>query len=520
MPIYLRNSTTAQEVPLGYFVSSTDGDTAVTTVTGSAAYVIRAGQTSLLTITAGIVHISGGFGYVVLDEGHTGINGSGVVISHPTGALAVKTEICVLPQQVYDSMIAGSDNLDINVFQWAGASVTASTLLPVTVRMWDATSVSSSNVAVIDASTRLNANVQQWAGTSATSNNIVLRSEISLSVVNVTAWQGVSVTTANIALWQSVSSANMTQISGDGTAADNLETAFDDTAGAVPWTGVVDQGTAQSAGATTLVLRAAAAFANDEIIGATVHITGGTTGVGQSRVITDYDSASDTATVDTWTTTPSGTVTYKIFASAPASAVNVSPVNVTQWAGTSVTSGNITLWQSVSAVNVTQWAGTSTSASNIALTDFSTRLNANVQAWAGKSVSTSDLAAFSVSQTVLTSATVAGSVDVATWAGATVSASNIATRNTLTKSAQILGFNDISANTVSSVVMATAMTEAYAADGAAGTLPQMLYQIWSRLSEFSISGQTITSFKLDGTTGAMTFSLDSATAPTKVERVS
>lgn len=111
---------------------------------------------------------------------------------------------------------------------------------------------------------------------------------------------------------------NMGAVSGDATAADNLETLLDDTAGQVPWAGIVDQGTAQSATGTTLVLRSAAAFADDELIGATIVITGGT-GIGQSRTITDYVSSTDTATVDAWTTTPSGTITYKIFATAPSS---------------------------------------------------------------------------------------------------------------------------------------------------------------------------------------------------------
>lgn len=99
--------------------------------------------------------------------------------------------------------------------------------------------------------------------------------------------------------------------------------------------GIVDSGTAQSATATTLVLRSAAAFADDELIGATIVITGGTTGVGQSRVITDYTSSSpaDTATVDTWTTTPTGTITYKVFASAPASATSLPSVNLVQVGG-------------------------------------------------------------------------------------------------------------------------------------------------------------------------------------------
>ena len=112
--------------------------------------------------------------------------------------------------------------------------------------------------------------------------------------------------------------ADVVSISGDSTAADNLETAFDDTAGAVRWTQIVDQGTAQSATGTTLVLRAAAAFADDELIGARIVITGGDTGVGQSRLITDYVSTTDTATVSSWTTTPSGTITYKIISDTAA----------------------------------------------------------------------------------------------------------------------------------------------------------------------------------------------------------
>ena len=55
------------------------------------------------------------------------------------------------------------------------------------------------------------------------------------------------------------------------------------------------------------------------------------------------------------------------------------------------------------------------------------------------------------------------------------------------------------------------MTESYAADGVAPTRDQMLFMIWSYLSERNLSGTTITCKKLDGSTTSMTFSLDSAT---------
>lgn len=105
-------------------------------------------------------------------------------------------------------------------------------------------------------------------------------------------------------------------------------------AGPIPFMGVIDNGTAQSATGTTVVLRAAAAFADDTLIGATIMVYGSTQGYWQSRVITDSVLSTDTVTVDTWTVTPSGTITYIILGSPPAQASGTLPVvNATQIAG-------------------------------------------------------------------------------------------------------------------------------------------------------------------------------------------
>lgn len=111
------------------------------------------------------------------------------------------------------------------------------------------------------------------------------------------------------------------------------EASFATTAGTFAPLFIVDRGTAQSATGTTLVLRAAAAFADTELVGATIVIRSATTGAGQSRIITAYVSATDTATVDAWTTTPTGTILYDVFGTAKGSA-GTNPVNVTQWNGT------------------------------------------------------------------------------------------------------------------------------------------------------------------------------------------
>lgn len=109
--------------------------------------------------------------------------------------------------------------------------------------------------------------------------------------------------------------------------------------GGIPALGIVDNGTLQSATGTTAVLRAAASFGNSRLVGAVLLITGGT-GVGQSRVITAYVDATDTATVDTWDTTPDNTSTYVVFAGAPASTSSPIPANAVQISGDTVAADN------------------------------------------------------------------------------------------------------------------------------------------------------------------------------------
>lgn len=72
--------------------------------------------------------------------------------------------------------------------------------------------------------------------------------------------------------------------------------------------------------------------------------------------------------------------------------------------------------------------------------------------------------------------------------------------------------------TIATAVLTTQMTEAYAADGVAPTLAQCEFLILAALTEFSISSTTLTVKKLDGSTTAATYTLDSATVPTSRTR--
>lgn len=126
--------------------------------------------------------------------------------------------------------------------------------------------------------------------------------------------------------------------------------------------GLVATGTAQSATSTTVVLAAGETFADDVLNGMTLVVHGATQGYTQVRQITDYVGSTDTATVDAWTVTPSGTITYWVFATPPAVGSGTLPaVNVTQFGGVAGTfaSGRPN-------VNTSHVAGTSQTAGDLA----------------------------------------------------------------------------------------------------------------------------------------------------------
>lgn len=82
----------------------------------------------------------------------------------------------------------------------------------------------------------------------------------------------------------------------------------------------------------------------------------------------------------------------------------------------------------------------------------------------------------------------------------------------------LAGLENLSAAQVASEIAdalsSDTLTEAYAASGAEATVAQLLYAIYSTVAQFSISGTTLTTKKLDGTTTALTFTLDDDTNPT------
>ncbi len=144
-------------------------------------------------------------------------------------------------------------------------------------------------------------------------------------------------TFGNAQLVRSTTPANTLDVSSTGEAGLDFANIKSYAAGAFAPTNIVDSGTAQSATGTTLVIRSAANFADSELVGATVVIRSATTGAGQRRLITSNVGSTDTVSVDAWTTTPTGTIVYDIFGTAPFSAGVPTAVNVTQWNSVGVT---------------------------------------------------------------------------------------------------------------------------------------------------------------------------------------
>lgn len=128
--IFLKQSTASQEVPLGYFVDSTDGNTEETalTIANTDIKVWKTGATTLANKNSGgATAISNGIYYAVLDATDTDTLGPLVIFVHVTGALTVRLECCVLAANVYDSLIGATDKLDVNTAEIAGANVSTST---------------------------------------------------------------------------------------------------------------------------------------------------------------------------------------------------------------------------------------------------------------------------------------------------------------------------------------------------------------------------------------------------------
>lgn len=131
MAVLLKQST-AVNVKLGPFVDDTDGVSAETGLTISQADVRLAkndGNWGQKNDSNAATHEENGWYEVALNATDTNTLGTLIVAVNESGALPVWREFQVVPANVYDSLVAGSDNLQVDAIQWGGTAVASANVL-------------------------------------------------------------------------------------------------------------------------------------------------------------------------------------------------------------------------------------------------------------------------------------------------------------------------------------------------------------------------------------------------------
>ena len=246
----------------------------------------------------------------------------------------------------------------------------------------------------------------------------------------------------------------------------------------------VRSNTAQAGAATTITLDAAASAVTDFYKNALIVLTGGT-GVGQGRRCTAYNGTTKVATVFAWATNPDVTTTFAIIAAdAPTTSQVADEVQTRTIAAVTVVNGL--------AANVITAAATAA--------DFTTEIQTGLATSANQS-------------------TIIGYIDTevaAILAAVDTEVAAIKAKTDLIPAAPAAVGDIPTTAQVAAAVLTTQMTESYRAAGAAPTLAQAAFETIGHLGESAIVGTTKTVKKLDGTTAAKTYTLDSATVPTSI----
>lgn len=179
--------------------------------------------------------------------------------------------------------------------------------------------------------------------------------------------------------------------------------------------------------------------------------------------------------------------------------------------GQTVTAGaGVTFPASVaSPTNIT--AGTITTVTNLTNAATSGDLTATMKTSVGTAVAASAVA----SVTGNVGGNVTGSVGSVTGAVGSVTG-NVG--GNVTGSVGSLGTT--AKTDVSTAVLTTQMTESYSTLHTAPTLAQAVFEVRGLLAENNVASTTVTTKKVDGTTTAETFTLNSSTTPTSITRAS
>ena len=274
---------------------------------------------------------------------------------------------------------------------------------------------------------------------------------------------------------------------------------------------ILRTGTAQAGASGTITLDSGASAVDSFYKHTIVRIVSGT-GAGQSRLITAYVGSTKVATIESghaWDTTPDNTSVFDIIA--------FSSVDLQSWAGTAVSNSIISGGSTLPLVNAFIYGIKTTSTVGV--------LNNLLADYDGTGYAGGTIPKIANATQISGDATAADNAE-AFFDGTGYAGTNnvIPTVTTLTGNTPQTGdsFARIGAtgsgltSLAPSTLLSAALTESYRGTNATGSATQLLYEIMAHLGEFAIVSTTKTTKKVDGSTTAKTYTLDSATTPTSI----
>jgi len=211
--MFLKQSTAAT-LRIGPFMDIADGVTPETGITLGAAdqaEILKATGATVDITAATFAAITGADGWydLSLTTSHTDTLGMiTVIVQDASVCLPVFVRAMVLPANVFDSLVAGSDNLQVDATQWAGAATATDDLALVTAPANFATLTIADNAVA--------ANVTRFAGTAATST-------AGIPSVNLAQWLGTApVALSSQRVQTSVAAMQTGVVTADAVAADAI----------------------------------------------------------------------------------------------------------------------------------------------------------------------------------------------------------------------------------------------------------------------------------------------------------
>ena len=217
--MFLRQSTASQEIKLGAFLDSTDGNTQETglTIANTDIKLTKGGATTETNKNSGGgTHVAGGRYSAVLNATDTNTLGNLEIDVHVSGALAVHRTYVVLPAQVYDSIVLGSDLLDVQV---AGMDANVLTAAAIAANAFTAAKFSASS---LNGKGNWNVGKAGYSLTTQDWNTVVPPSVAQFNARTLTAANYFDFTADTVL-------ANMTEMSGNAAPVNNLVAMYDGT---------------------------------------------------------------------------------------------------------------------------------------------------------------------------------------------------------------------------------------------------------------------------------------------------